>query len=61
MKYILEVDDKGMRMYEMISRILFFKTENKTIAVKQKRMPLEILQSGELTELMHNLQGKNWK
>jgi len=45
----------------MISRILYFKTENKTIAVRQKRTPLEFLQSGDLTNLMHNLQAKNWK
>lgn len=60
-KYIMEIDDNGVKMYELISRILHFKKENKVISVKQIKKPLEFLQSGDLTNLMYSMQGKLWK
>jgi len=60
-KYLLEVDDKGLQMHELLSRVLHFKESKRVIAVKQKKVPLEFLQGGDLTNLMHSLQGKNWK
>jgi hypothetical protein len=60
-KYILEIEDNGVKMYEMISRILQFKSEGRVIAVKSLVTPLEMLQSQDLSNLMQNIQGKAWK